>query len=207
MERVEASDDVCGPWIPDGGVFTHTQSEASHIRPWNTTVVLTQIGVNTIIAHLRVGHVQFALGHKIAVYPKANCSDKYCDPRTESCDTCAQDCCPGLKLEILIVIIVISSLLILCMILVPAVSTHTVHTQYTHTHIHKHTRTHIYSAHIHTVHIHTVHSTHTVHTQYTIHTQYTHSTHTVHTQYTHSTHTVHTQYTHSTHTLHSRQTQ
>jgi len=121
MESVEAAGDVCGPWIPDGGVYTHTQSEASHIRPWNTSVVLTQIGVNTIIAHLRVGEVQFALGHKITVFPKANCSDGYCDTRTENCDTCPADCCPGLKLEILIVIIVISSLLVLCMILVPAV--------------------------------------------------------------------------------------
>ena len=62
--------DMCGPWIPDGGVFTHTAALASPIEPWTTNVILTEDGPNFIIAHIRIGAIQMALGHKMHVFPK-----------------------------------------------------------------------------------------------------------------------------------------
>jgi len=69
---VEEREDMCGPWIlPAGDEFTHTASEASPIRPWNQTLSLNTLGVNTVIAHLRLGLVQFAVAHNVQVVPKA----------------------------------------------------------------------------------------------------------------------------------------
>ncbi|XP_063686963.1 atrial natriuretic peptide receptor 1-like isoform X2 [Bolinopsis microptera] len=114
--------DMCGPWIPDGGVFTHTASLASPIQPWTTNVILTEEGHNFIIAHIRIGAIQMALGHKILVYPKPNCGDGFCAVNSgETCENCKQDCCAGLSTTIIIVIIVISCLLILALTLIPAV--------------------------------------------------------------------------------------
>jgi len=121
-DAILEQEDVCGPWIqPSGSVFTHTASVATNITDWQTEVVLTNVGTNTIIAHVRIGGIQMALGWQMIVYAPANCGDGFCDIRTETCQSCRQDCCPGLKLEILIVIIVISCLLVLALILIPAV--------------------------------------------------------------------------------------
>ena len=61
---------MCGPWIPDGGVFTHTAAMATEIVPWETEVILNVPGTNFIIAHIRIGKIQMALGHKMQVYVK-----------------------------------------------------------------------------------------------------------------------------------------
>jgi len=115
--------DMCGPWIPDdGGVFTHTAAMATPIVPWTTKVILNTEGENYIIAHIRIGTIQMALGHKMHVYPAPNCGDGHCNENSgETCDNCKQDCCPGLSTTILIIIIVISCLLLLALILIPAV--------------------------------------------------------------------------------------
>ncbi|KAL5251665.1 hypothetical protein ACHWQZ_G017142 [Mnemiopsis leidyi] len=118
----ELKGDMCGPWIPDGGVFTHTAAMATQIEPWETEVILNVPGSNYIIAHIRIGKIQMALGHFMHVYPKPNCGDGYCNANSgENCENCKQDCCPGLSMTIIIVIIVISCLLLLALILIPAV--------------------------------------------------------------------------------------
>ena len=68
--QLDKEQDMCGPWIPDGGVFTHTAAMATEIKPWDTNVILNEQGVNYIIAHIRIGKIQMALGHKIHVYQK-----------------------------------------------------------------------------------------------------------------------------------------
>lgn len=121
-EEINKMDDMCGPWIqPKGQVFTHTPSLASNITRWTTDVLLGNQGTNIIIAHIRVGGMQMALGHNMYVHPGPNCGDGYCDERTESCESCRQDCCPGLDPKILILIICISSLLALALVVIPAI--------------------------------------------------------------------------------------
>ena len=55
-----------------GTVFTHTPSNASKIEMWETEVVLTNLFTNWIIAHIRVGQVQMALGWKMYVNKPAS---------------------------------------------------------------------------------------------------------------------------------------
>uniref|UniRef100_A0A3B3TD00 Guanylate cyclase n=1 Tax=Paramormyrops kingsleyae TaxID=1676925 RepID=A0A3B3TD00_9TELE len=89
---------ICGPWIPDDGrIFTHTISTAGKMTQtnWTAKVVLFHLGVNSLIAHIRVGKMQAALEAKSMVLPAIVCGDGLCD-EDEMCSTCPADCgeCP-----------------------------------------------------------------------------------------------------------------
>ncbi|XP_075444175.1 uncharacterized protein LOC142487915 [Ascaphus truei] len=63
---------ICGPWIPDDGqIFTHTLSTAGKMTQgnWTAKVVLSHVGVTSLIAHIRVGKMQVALEAKTLVLP------------------------------------------------------------------------------------------------------------------------------------------
>ena len=65
--------DICGPWIEPSKVFTHTANMASRIKRWSTEVVLGNPGQTSyIIAHIRIGIIQLALGAKMHVHAKAS---------------------------------------------------------------------------------------------------------------------------------------
>ena len=74
FNQIDKADDICGPWIqPSGSVFTHTASLASRMQEWETEVVLNSAGqLNYIIAHIKIGTIQMALGMKMHVHTKAS---------------------------------------------------------------------------------------------------------------------------------------
>eukprot|EP00062_Callorhinchus_milii_P020617 gi/632976478/ref/XP_007904816.1/ PREDICTED: atrial natriuretic peptide receptor 1-like [Callorhinchus milii] len=85
---------ICGPWIPDDGhIITHTISTAGKMSQtnWTAKVVLVHLGVTSLIAHIKVGHMQAALEAKTTVLPAKVCGDDSCD-EDESCSTCPADC-------------------------------------------------------------------------------------------------------------------
>ncbi|XP_072918627.1 atrial natriuretic peptide receptor 2-like isoform X2 [Hemitrygon akajei] len=87
---------ICGPWIPDDGeIMTHTASQAGKMsqRNWTTKVVLVQVGVTSLIAHVKVGKMHAALESKTTVQSAQVCDDGVCD-EDERCDTCPADCGP-----------------------------------------------------------------------------------------------------------------
>ncbi|XP_072314801.1 atrial natriuretic peptide receptor 1-like [Eucyclogobius newberryi] len=101
------SESICGPWIPDDGkIFTHTLSTTGKMTQtnWTAKVVLLLPGLTSLIAHIRVGHMQVALEAKSTVLPAVICGDGVCE-EAELCRTCPADCgeCPmgtGTKLGI-----------------------------------------------------------------------------------------------------------
>ncbi|KAM4611664.1 LOW QUALITY PROTEIN: atrial natriuretic peptide receptor 2 [Polymixia lowei] len=110
---------ICGPWIPDDGrIFTHTISTAGKMTQtnWTAKVVLVHAGLTSLIAHIRVGHMQVALEAKSTVLPAIVCGDGVCED-SEQCFTCPADCgeclTPGTKLAIGLPV----SLVCLCFIL------------------------------------------------------------------------------------------
>ncbi|XP_029473517.1 atrial natriuretic peptide receptor 1-like [Rhinatrema bivittatum] len=89
---------ICGPWIPDDGkIVTHTVSQAGKMtqKYWTSKVVLIQLGVTSLIAHIKVGHMQAALEAKSTVLSNEVCGDGICNPN-EGCGICPNDCgsCP-----------------------------------------------------------------------------------------------------------------
>uniref|UniRef100_A0A3Q3B0S8 Guanylate cyclase n=1 Tax=Kryptolebias marmoratus TaxID=37003 RepID=A0A3Q3B0S8_KRYMA len=92
------TESICGPWIPDDGkIFTHTISTSGRMTQtnWTAKVVLFHPGLNSLIAHIRVGTMQAALEAKSTVLPAVVCGDKICE-EGEFCSTCPADCgeCP-----------------------------------------------------------------------------------------------------------------
>ncbi|XP_067892700.1 atrial natriuretic peptide receptor 2-like isoform X1 [Heterodontus francisci] len=98
---------ICGPWIPDDGkIVTHTISQAGKMsqQNWTSKVVLVHVGLTSLIAHIKVGHMHAALEAKTTVQSAQVCDDGVCDG-DERCDTCPADCgaCPmsiGIKVSI-----------------------------------------------------------------------------------------------------------
>ncbi|XP_046873487.1 atrial natriuretic peptide receptor 1-like [Hypomesus transpacificus] len=89
---------ICGPWIPDDGqIFTHTISTSGKMTQtnWTAKVVLTHVGLTSLIAHIRVGLMQVALEAKSTVLPATHCGNSVCE-EDEQCSTCPADCgeCP-----------------------------------------------------------------------------------------------------------------
>uniref|UniRef100_A0A3B3ZJ72 Guanylate cyclase n=1 Tax=Periophthalmus magnuspinnatus TaxID=409849 RepID=A0A3B3ZJ72_9GOBI len=92
------TESICGPWIPDDGkIFTHTISTTGKMTQtnWTSKVVLFHPGLTSLIAHIRVGHMQVALESKSTVLPAVICGDGVCE-EAELCRTCPADCgeCP-----------------------------------------------------------------------------------------------------------------
>ncbi|XP_005754328.1 atrial natriuretic peptide receptor 1 [Pundamilia nyererei] len=92
------TESICGPWIPDDGkIFTHTVSTSGKMTQtnWTAKVVLFHPGLNSLIAHIRVGTMQVALEAKTTVLPAVVCGDGVCE-EAELCSTCPADCgeCP-----------------------------------------------------------------------------------------------------------------
>jgi len=61
---------VCGPWVADNGkLSTHTDAQVGKITTTFSPdeVLINFEGLNFIIAHLKVGHVQIAIGKPIQV--------------------------------------------------------------------------------------------------------------------------------------------
>ncbi|KAJ1171314.1 hypothetical protein NDU88_003177 [Pleurodeles waltl] len=87
---------ICGPWIPDDGkIVTHTVSQAGKMTQYNWTskVVLINLGVTSLIAHIKVGTMQAALESKSTVLSAQVCGDNICSP-DEGCSLCPADCGP-----------------------------------------------------------------------------------------------------------------
>ncbi len=64
---------VCGPWVANNGqLSTHTDSLVGKIDTlfFAQDVQVDFEGQNFIIAHLRVGSVQIALGKQVEVLPR-----------------------------------------------------------------------------------------------------------------------------------------
>ena len=64
---------VCGPWVANNGqLSTHTDAEVGFIDTvfFGSDVKVDFVGLNFIIAHLRVGNIQIALGKPINVVPQ-----------------------------------------------------------------------------------------------------------------------------------------
>ncbi|XP_031441391.1 atrial natriuretic peptide receptor 1-like [Clupea harengus] len=113
---------ICGPWIPDDGrIFTHTISTAGKMTQanWTAKVVLTHVGVTSLIAHIRVGRMQVALESTSIAAPPTVCGDGVCD-EDELCSTCPADCsdCPmspsiktaiGLPLTIVVISFILTA--------------------------------------------------------------------------------------------------
>ncbi|GCC18112.1 hypothetical protein chiPu_0017803 [Chiloscyllium punctatum] len=114
---------ICGPWIPDDGkIVTHTISQAGKMsqQNWTSKVVLIHVGVTSLIAHVKVGHMHAALEAKTTVISGQVCDDGVCDGG-ERCDTCPADCgvCPmaiGIKVSIGLPIAVFGSGFILTLV-------------------------------------------------------------------------------------------
>ncbi|XP_043554526.1 atrial natriuretic peptide receptor 2-like [Chiloscyllium plagiosum] len=114
---------ICGPWIPDDGkIVTHTISQAGKMsqQNWTSKVVLIHVGVTSLIAHVKVGHMHAALEAKTTVISGQVCDDGVCDGG-ERCDTCPADCgvCPmaiGIKISIGLPIAVFGSGFILTLV-------------------------------------------------------------------------------------------
>uniref|UniRef100_A0A8C5I4T1 Guanylate cyclase n=1 Tax=Gouania willdenowi TaxID=441366 RepID=A0A8C5I4T1_GOUWI len=98
---------ICGPWIPDDGeIVTHTVSKAGKMtqKYWTSKVVLIHVGVTSVIAHIKIGHMHAALESKVLVVSAQVCGDDVCELE-ETCLNCPADCgvCPmsiGIKLAI-----------------------------------------------------------------------------------------------------------
>uniref|UniRef100_A0A8C8I351 Guanylate cyclase n=1 Tax=Oncorhynchus tshawytscha TaxID=74940 RepID=A0A8C8I351_ONCTS len=89
---------ICGPWIPDDGkIVTHTVSKAGKMSKkfWTSKVVLIHVGVTSVIAHIKIGHMHAALESKVLVVSAQVCGDDVCELE-ENCLTCPADCgaCP-----------------------------------------------------------------------------------------------------------------
>ncbi|XP_075471765.1 atrial natriuretic peptide receptor 1-like isoform X2 [Ascaphus truei] len=87
---------ICGPWIPDDGkIITHTLSQAGKMSRtnWTSKVVLTHLGVTSLIAHIKVGRLQAALEAQSQVLSGKVCGDDVCTP-DENCALCPVDCGP-----------------------------------------------------------------------------------------------------------------
>lgn len=67
---------LCGPWIANGSLATHTETEYGSIKTVFTSyVVLTDLGSNFIIAHLKIGSIQIALGKPVVgIRPRGMCN-------------------------------------------------------------------------------------------------------------------------------------
>ncbi|XP_030062588.1 retinal guanylyl cyclase 2 [Microcaecilia unicolor] len=90
------SQTICGPWVPDDGkIVTHTVSQAGKMthKYWSSKVVLINLGITSLIAHIKVGHLQAALEAKSTVLSTKVCGDGICNP-DESCAVCPNDCGP-----------------------------------------------------------------------------------------------------------------
>lgn len=64
---------VCGPWVADDGLLsTHTTALVGNLDTvfFAMNVKVDFEGTNFIIAHLRVGNVQIALGKSVIVTPR-----------------------------------------------------------------------------------------------------------------------------------------
>ncbi|TNM87977.1 hypothetical protein fugu_006198 [Takifugu bimaculatus] len=96
---------ICGPWIPDDGkIVTHTVSKAGKMtqKYWTSKVVLSHVGVTSVIAHIKIGQMHAALESKVLVVSAQVCGDDVCELE-ENCLNCPADCgiCPmsiGIKL-------------------------------------------------------------------------------------------------------------
>ncbi|KAF7665908.1 hypothetical protein LDENG_00126990 [Lucifuga dentata] len=89
---------ICGPWIPDDGkIVTHTMSKAGKMsqKYWTSKVVLIHVGVTSVIAHIKIGHMHAALESKVLVASAQVCGDDVCELE-ETCLNCPADCgiCP-----------------------------------------------------------------------------------------------------------------
>ncbi|XP_053326331.1 atrial natriuretic peptide receptor 2-like [Spea bombifrons] len=87
---------ICGPWIPDDGkIVTHTVSQAGKMTQgnWTSKVVLVNLGVTSLIAHIKVGRMHAALEAKSTVLSGKVCGDGVCTT-SESCALCPADCGP-----------------------------------------------------------------------------------------------------------------
>ncbi|XP_031720074.1 atrial natriuretic peptide receptor 2 [Anarrhichthys ocellatus] len=89
---------ICGPWIPDDGkIVTHTVSKAGMMsqKYWSSKVVLVHLGVTSVIAHIKMGHMHAALESKVLVVSAQVCGDETCELE-ENCLNCPADCgiCP-----------------------------------------------------------------------------------------------------------------
>ncbi|XP_056271116.1 uncharacterized protein LOC130194232 [Pseudoliparis swirei] len=89
---------ICGPWIPDDGkIVTHTVSKAGKMsqKYWTSKVVLVHVGVTSVIAHIKMGHMHAALESKVLVVSAQVCGDDVCELE-ENCLNCPADCgiCP-----------------------------------------------------------------------------------------------------------------
>ena len=65
-------DSVCGPWVGDDGLLsTHTLPLYGTIgQVFQAEVQINYPGVNFMIAHLKVGNLQIAIGKEIRVVPQ-----------------------------------------------------------------------------------------------------------------------------------------
>ena len=64
---------VCGPWVANNGqLSTHTDTLVGNIDTqfFAQDVQVDFEGLNFIIAHLRVGNIQIALGKQVEVVPR-----------------------------------------------------------------------------------------------------------------------------------------
>ncbi|XP_072276838.1 atrial natriuretic peptide receptor 2-like, partial [Pyxicephalus adspersus] len=87
---------ICGPWIPDDGkIVTHTISQAGKMSQlnWTSKVVLINLGVTSLIAHIKIGSYQAALEATSTVLSDKVCGDDVCSP-DENCALCPADCGP-----------------------------------------------------------------------------------------------------------------
>lgn len=64
---------ICGPWVANNGqLSTHTDAQVGDIETafFGQDVQIDFVGNNFIIAHLRVGDIQIALGKPVVVIPR-----------------------------------------------------------------------------------------------------------------------------------------
>ena len=61
----------CGPWIGNGDLATHTEEAYGSIgQTFYAEVLLSYEGINNMIAHLKIGEIQAAIGQSIEVVPR-----------------------------------------------------------------------------------------------------------------------------------------
>ncbi|TWW57987.1 Atrial natriuretic peptide receptor 2 [Takifugu flavidus] len=114
---------ICGPWIPDDGkIVTHTVSKAGKMtqKYWTSKVVLSHVGVTSVIAHIKIGQMHAALESKVLVVSAQVCGDDVCELE-ENCLNCPADCgiCPmsiGIKVAIGLPVTLFSAGFILTMV-------------------------------------------------------------------------------------------
>lgn len=68
---------LCGPWIANGSLATHTATEYGSINTIFTShVVLTDLGGQFIIGHLKIGNMQIAIGKAVVgIAPLGKCAN------------------------------------------------------------------------------------------------------------------------------------